>query len=118
MFVLMDMEWIINDRGHICPILIAALRVTDQWISRDSFYERMRPRDSSFYQWDHLAYTGGKASDFIMSCANAPESFYKVLLEYIIVHSDGTAQIKLRELPCEWNIQLYKAGSNSRGKTD
>ena len=44
MFVLMDMEWIINDRGHICPILIAALRVTDQWISRDSFYERMRPK--------------------------------------------------------------------------
>lgn len=65
MFVLMDMEWIINDRGHICPTQIAALRVTDQWISRDSFYERMRPRDSSFYQWDHVAYSGGKASDFM-----------------------------------------------------
>lgn len=66
MFVLMDIEWIINDRGHICPTQIAALRVTDQWISRDSFYERMCPRDSSFYQWDHVAYSGGKASDFCM----------------------------------------------------
>jgi hypothetical protein len=34
-----------------------------------------------------------KEVKLIMSCANAPESFYKVLLEYIIVHSDGTAQI-------------------------
>ena len=72
---------------------------------------------------DHSAHFPGiceinKEVKLIMFCANAPESFYKVLLEYIIVHSDGTAQIKLRELPCEWNIQLYKAGSNSRGKTD
>ena len=65
MIVLMDMEWITNDRGHICPTQIAAHRVTDQWFSRDSFYQRICPRDSSFYQWDHVAFSGGKASDFL-----------------------------------------------------
>lgn len=48
MFVLMDMEWIINDRGHICPILIAALRVTDQWISREIFSSECAPETALF----------------------------------------------------------------------
>lgn len=65
MIVLMDMEWITNDRGHICPTQIAAQRVTDQWFCLDSFFARMCPRDSTFYQWDHVAFSGGKASDFM-----------------------------------------------------
>ena len=65
MIVLLDIEWLTNERNHISPAQIAALRVTDQWISLDSFYERICPRDSSFYQWDHIAYAGGKSSDFL-----------------------------------------------------
>ena len=58
MFVLMDIEWIENQIHYITPTQIAAMRVDEQWRCHDRFYSRIRPRDSSFHQWAHMAYTG------------------------------------------------------------
>lgn len=65
MFVLMDIEWIENRIHHICPTQIAAMRVDEQWHCLDLFYSRIRPRDSSFHQWKHMAYSGASATDFL-----------------------------------------------------
>ena len=58
MFVLMDIEWIENQIHYITPTQIAAMRVDEQWRCHNRFYSRIRPRDSSFHQWTHMAYTG------------------------------------------------------------
>lgn len=65
MYVLMDIEWATNDKHYFSPSQIAAMRVDEQWKCTSKFYSRIRPRDSSFYLWDHSAYTGGSPSDFI-----------------------------------------------------
>ena len=76
MFVLMDIEWIENRIRHINPTQIAAMRVDEQWRCHDRFYSRIRPRDSSFHQWAHMAYTGAAATDFLHA-----NSLYRVLTE-------------------------------------
>lgn len=65
MYVLMDIEWITNRSNHICPTQIAALRVSEQWNETDRFFARIRPRDSSFHQWNHMGYSGGTAEEFL-----------------------------------------------------
>ena len=65
MFVLMDIEWIENSYSYISPTQIAAYRVDEKWQGHERFYSRIVPRDSSFHQWSHMAYTGGKPSDFL-----------------------------------------------------
>ena len=65
MYILLDTEWLTNEQRHICPTQIAALRVTNKWVGRDLFYSRICPRDSSFYDWNSIAYSGGDASDFL-----------------------------------------------------
>jgi len=64
-FVLMDIEWIENSYSYISPTQIAAYRVDEQWQGHEKFYSRIAPRDSSFHQWKHMAFTGGKPSDFL-----------------------------------------------------
>lgn len=74
MFVLMDIEWIENAAHHINPTQIAAIRTDEQWNSLDRFYARIHPRDSSFHIWNHVAYSGGTASGFLLSAG-----IYRVL---------------------------------------
>ncbi len=65
MFVLMDIEWIENRCHHINPTQIAAMRVDGQWNCCERFFSRIYPRDNSFHNWKHMAYTGGAPSDFL-----------------------------------------------------
>lgn len=44
----------------------------------------------------------------IISCKETSEAFLKPLLEYMIIHKDGTVEIKLNELATIWKFQLYK----------
>lgn len=65
MFVLMDMEWVEDQAQNVSPTQLAAMRVDERWNGQGRFYSRICPKDSSFYQWEHMAYTGGTADDFL-----------------------------------------------------
>lgn len=65
MFVIADFEWITNAAGHHSPTQLAAIRVDDEWNEVSVFKALIRPRDSEFHDWSHVAYTGGTATDFL-----------------------------------------------------
>ncbi len=65
MFVIADIEWITNAEGHHSPTQLAGIRVDEKWNEISSFKSFIRPRDSEFHEWNHVAYTGGTASDFL-----------------------------------------------------
>lgn len=78
MFVLMDIEWIKDQRYHVNPTQIAAMRVDDQWNCQEQFYARIHPRDDTFHDWKHLAYSGGTPSDFLYA-----HGIYRVLTDLL-----------------------------------
>lgn len=65
MFVLADMEWMTNNDGHHSPTQLAAIKVDEQWNPVDTFESFIRPRDTKFHDWKHIAYTGGTAAEFL-----------------------------------------------------
>ena len=65
MFVLADMEWMTNENGHYSPTQLAAVKVDENWNIVDKFESFIRPRDTAFHYWEHVAYTGGTATDFL-----------------------------------------------------
>lgn len=67
MFVLMDLEWVENREHHVSPVQLAAMRTDGAWTCLDRFYTRAAPRDGSFHDWTHMAYTGGTPSDFLFA---------------------------------------------------
>ena len=96
MFVLMDIEWVKNAENQLYPTQLAAMRVDEQWNCLDRFYSRIRPRDNSFYHWEHMAYTGGGAMDFL--CA---QGLYAVL-------SELRSWLRQEDIICFW----HKSGKN------
>ena len=77
MFVLADIEWMTNEAGHQSPTQLAAIKVDEKWNTVDSFESFIRPRDSEFHDWSHVAYTGGTATDFLYA-----KKAYNVLLTF------------------------------------
>lgn len=65
MFVIADLEWMTNAEKHHSPTQLAAVRVDENWNVIAEFNSFIRPRDSKFHDWKHVAYTGGNATDFI-----------------------------------------------------
>ena len=65
MYVLADVEWVENDQGLISFTQIAMFRVDEKWKLVRCKSRRIRPKDSSFHQWDHMAFTGGTKDDFL-----------------------------------------------------
>ena len=64
MFVLMDLEWVTNTRDEISPTQLAAVRVDENWNETDRFSALIRPKDCSFWEWEHVAYTAGAPDNF------------------------------------------------------
>lgn len=64
MYVLMDMEWITNKHGNHWPTQLAAIRVDEDWQTVDSFSVLFRPKDVTFQQWNHMAFSGWSRDDF------------------------------------------------------
>lgn len=58
MYVLVDMEWISNQRGNHWPTQLAAARVDAHWNTVDTLSTLFRPKDFSFQQWGHMAFSG------------------------------------------------------------
>ena len=67
MIVLMDLEWVENRFHHVTPTQLAAMRVSETWDYISMFSSLCRPRDSSFYQWNHVAYSGSVQNDFLFA---------------------------------------------------
>lgn len=68
MFVLVDMEWITNAGEYQSPTQISAVRLNEDWSVISQFDSFIKPRDSSFHDWLHVAYRGGRPIDFL--CAD------------------------------------------------
>jgi len=64
-FVLTDIEWMTNTAGHFSPTQLAAIKVDAEWNEVNRFESFIRPRDSEFHDWKHVAYTGGTATEFL-----------------------------------------------------
>ena len=83
MFVLTDIEWMTNAAGHFSPTQLSAIKVDEDWNEVDRFDSLIRPRDSEFHDWKHVAYTGGSATEFLhaRNAHNVIQSFLEWLNE-------------------------------------
>ena len=83
MFVLTDIEWMTNSAGHFSPTQLSAIKVDENWNEIDRFDSLIRPRDSEFHDWKHVAYTGGSATEFLhaRNAHNVIQSFLEWLNE-------------------------------------
>lgn len=64
MYVLIDVEWVENQKNDKSVSQIAMTRVGEHWQAIDSFYSRIAPKDYTFRIWNHVGYTGGTPEDF------------------------------------------------------
>lgn len=67
MIVLMDLEWVENKSRHVAPTQLAALRVTEAWVSVSMFNTLFRPRDASFHRWGHISFAGASREAFLFA---------------------------------------------------
>lgn len=72
MYILVDIEWVQNNKGIRWPTQIAAMRVDECWHFQNMFYSQIQPPEESFCLWDHMAYTGGSSNEFL-SAPKLPE---------------------------------------------
>ena len=71
MYIIADVEWVENQLHKCSPTQLSAVRVDENWEIIDDFSSYIKPLNPSFYDWDHVAYTGGSPTDF----KNAPHCF-------------------------------------------
>lgn len=77
MYIIADVEWAVNHSHKNSPTQLAAVRVDENWEIVEDFFSYIRPMNSSFYDWDHVAYAGATPTDFktAPSCYDVFESF-------------------------------------------
>ena len=71
MYIIADVEWAQNKFNKVSPTQLSAVRVDKNWEIVDDFSAYIKPMNSSFYDWDHVAYVGGSPTDFL----NAPHCY-------------------------------------------
>lgn len=99
MFVIADIEWLTNAKGHFSPTQLAAVKVDNNWNEAAHFNSLIRPRDGEFHNWEHISYTGGLAFEFLhaKSAHNVLDAFIKWLSEDDIIlwwHEESNAVFK------------------------
>lgn len=65
MLVIVDLEWVENEEGYVCPTQLAAIRTDEEWNTVDRFSAIIKPFNKSFQIWDHVAFRGVKQSHFL-----------------------------------------------------
>lgn len=65
MYVIADVEWVQNRENKQFPTQLSAVRVDNGWNIVDEFSSYVRPKDTSFHDWKHVAYAGGRPDDFL-----------------------------------------------------
>ncbi len=83
MYIIADIEWVENKLNKQSPTQLSAIRVDAEWNIVDEFSAFIRPMDSSFHDWNHVAYYGGTPEDFLYAkgCYNVLDAFEKWLAE-------------------------------------
>lgn len=71
MIVLVDLEWLENTKHEVTPTQLSAIRTDESWAPSARFNTLFRPRDESFFQWKHIAYTGAAPKDYL----SAPSAY-------------------------------------------
>ena len=71
MYIIADLEWVENEWHKSSPTQLSAVRVDEHWEIVEDFSTYIRPMNPSFYDWDHVAYSGGKPDLF----KNAPHCY-------------------------------------------
>jgi len=64
-YILIDLEWVENDKGYPYPTQISAVRVDNIWSETESFFEFIVPKNKSYYLWKKKAFIGGTPGDFL-----------------------------------------------------
>ena len=64
MYVLMDLEWYMTEL-QFSPVQLAALRITNELVTLDSFYTRIRPAFKEDVKFDSVAFTKGSSQQFL-----------------------------------------------------
>ena len=79
MYIVADVEWVQNQWSQKSPTQLSAARVDENWNTVEEFHACIRPMDSSFHDWNHVAYTGGSPEDFLYakSCYTVFEAFHR-----------------------------------------
>ena len=87
MYIIADIEWVENKMNKQSPTQLSAIRVDADWNIVDEFSAFIRPMDSSFHDWNHVAYYGGTPEDFLYAkgCYNVLDAFEKWLAEDEII---------------------------------
>ncbi len=67
MYVIVDLEWIEKEGTGRSFTQLAMIRVNDNWEAEEDYYATIRPLNSSFYDWAHVAYTGNIPDDYLAS---------------------------------------------------
>lgn len=57
-----------------------------------------------------------KTVESIIRCEIISDPYINTLLEYMIVHKDGTVEIKLHQLSTIWRFQLYRGNAHNTNK--
>lgn len=78
MYVLADLEWVENQTQRISFTQIAMVRVDENWQPVSTIHRRICPLDPSFHIWDHMAFNGGSALDFL-AAPDSPHAFGDVV---------------------------------------
>lgn len=81
MYVIADLEWVVNDVGHFSPTQIAASRVNSDWQETESISVFFKPSLGFYHDWTHVAYTGGTSEDFLK--AQTISSGFRQFLEWL-----------------------------------
>lgn len=70
MYVLMDLEWFETQSGKKCPTQIAALRMSEEWTTTDTFYERICPSEGVTVPWNHISFAQEPSENYLYApCA-------------------------------------------------
>ncbi len=114
MLVLLDIEWIQNQKNQPELTQIAAARVDEQWNPVENFTQIICPSDPDSVDWDHMAYCGYEKSQFLAACAerDAAVLFQQWLLpdDQVCLWSHSAKQVFRKK----W-IQIFGHGFGQPG---
>ena len=65
MYVLCAMEIVRNHQNLFSATQLAAMRVDENWVRKDTFHSPIEPLDASFHQWQDPAFTGYTKQEFL-----------------------------------------------------
>lgn len=74
MYVIADIEWVTTGPIGVSPVQIGAVRVDENWNCVNTYFSFIKPLDSTFKKWKHIACTGGTKDDFL-NAASVKEVF-------------------------------------------